>query len=84
MDSGVSAQTNSIIHAWADPLGRAQSSSGKRHGRILAPVVVSFCCCNGAKKLSGPLDQPEGQKLLQANERLVVRNIRLICLIPNP
>lgn len=63
----MSAQTNSTAHAWADPFGHAQSSSGKRHGQTLAPVVVSFCCCNGAKKLSGQSDQPEGQKVLQVH-----------------
>lgn len=67
MSPSVSAQTNGIVCAWADTLGHAQSSSGKRHGQILALVVVSFCCCNGAKKLSGQLDQPEGQKVLQEN-----------------
>ena len=67
MGQGVSAQMNSTAHAWADPLGHARNSSGKRHGQILAPVVVFFCCCNGAKKLSEQFDQPEGQKVLQPN-----------------
>ncbi|PKU44275.1 hypothetical protein llap_5424 [Limosa lapponica baueri] len=44
-----------------------ESSSAKSRGQILAPDVVSFCCCNGAKKLSGQLDQPEGQEVCQAN-----------------
>lgn len=34
-----------------------------------------FCRCSAAKKFAGHFDQPEGQKVLQVNQRLVVCNI---------